>query len=97
MKNPYKTTIQGFSNPGSLRTSRELPDTTIVVEHDELNLIDCVGLIMWNGNATHPFEAKKFCRVALTSEQALVLGNKLVELAQLVQQKQEFKDAVKDG
>jgi hypothetical protein len=100
-KNSNSLRVQGFSNPGALRKTPEdtllkipFADMTLVIEHDDENLADCVGLLMWQGNSNHPFEAKKFCRMALPPDVAVVLGKKLQELGELVITKKEFQKSV---
>lgn len=103
MDESYKLQIHGYENPGMLAKSNELggpgpyfPDMTLLVEHNQNTLKDGVGLLVWSGTGKYPFESQKFCRIILTPENAMKLGQKLQALGELVADRQTFQDSVKD-
>lgn len=96
-------TLCGFNAPGNLRQHQANPnpddlqfvpepDMSIQVEHGtHENLRDCIGLLVWEGVGVDAYLSGRYLRVALSLEDALVLGKKLQALAEIA----AYKEAVK--
>lgn len=86
-------TLHGFLNPRHYREHRDgviqdrrdfypEPDMSLMVEIDQQNLQDCVGLLLWEGLSPDVFSSTKFSRIILSPEQAVELGLKLQQLGE---------------